>query len=47
MIGTMNCVYETPCGWCSKWDKRCDKEIAHTTVNTDEPTKINKATCDH
>ena len=27
MIGTMNCVYETPCGWCSKWDKECNKEI--------------------
>ena len=28
MIGTVNCVYETPCGWCSKWDKECDKKIA-------------------
>ena len=18
------CPYETPCGWCSKWDKKCD-----------------------
>lgn len=27
MIGTANCVYETPCGWCSKWDKKCDKRI--------------------
>lgn len=27
MIGTVNCVYETPCGWCSKWDKKCDKKI--------------------
>ena len=27
MIGTTNCVYETPCGWCSKWDKKCDKKI--------------------
>lgn len=27
MMGTFNCVYETPCGWCSKWDKRCDKKI--------------------
>lgn len=26
MIGTINCVYETPCGWCSKWDKKCDKK---------------------
>lgn len=29
MIGTVNCIYETPCGWCSKWDKECDKKI-HT-----------------
>lgn len=27
MIGTINCVYETACGWCSKWDKKCDKKI--------------------
>ena len=18
------CIYETPCGWCTKWDKECD-----------------------
>ena len=27
MMGTMNCTYETPCGWCTKWDKKCDKKI--------------------
>lgn len=27
MIGSINCVYETPCGWCSKWDKKCDSKI--------------------
>lgn len=27
MIGTIDCVYETPCGWCSKWDKKCDKKL--------------------
>ena len=21
------CPYETPCGWCAKWDKKCDKKI--------------------
>ena len=26
MMGTINCVYETHCGWCSKWDKKCDKK---------------------
>ena len=24
---TRQCVYETPCGWCTKWDKKCDKKI--------------------
>ena len=28
MMGTIDCVYETPCGWCSKWDKKCDRKIA-------------------
>ena len=21
------CPYETPCGWCTKWDKECDKKM--------------------
>lgn len=24
---TMQCTYKTPCGWCAKWDKKCDKKI--------------------
>lgn len=24
---TIICPYETPCGWCTKWDKKCDKKI--------------------
>ena len=27
MFGTINCIYETPYGWCSKWDKKCDNKI--------------------
>lgn len=23
MMGTMFCQYETPCGWCAKFDKEC------------------------
>ena len=23
------CPYETPCGWCTKWDKKCDNKIGH------------------
>lgn len=30
MMGTINCVYETPCSWCSKWDKKCDCKIGNT-----------------
>ena len=25
------CPYETPCGWCSKWDKKCDTKIGNTS----------------
>lgn len=30
-IGTVTyiCPYETPCGWCTKWDKKCDKKISY------------------
>ena len=31
MIGSINCIYETPCGWCSKWDKECDRKIGAAT----------------
>ena len=27
MMGTIDCVYETPCHWCSKWDKKCGHKI--------------------
>ena len=30
MMGTINCIYETPCGWCTKWDKKCDRKIGCT-----------------
>lgn len=41
MIGTINCVYETPCGWCSKWNKKCDTNIPSypSDVNTKYITK--------
>lgn len=22
----ISCTYETPCGWCTKWDKKCDQK---------------------
>jgi hypothetical protein len=26
------CSYETPCGWCTKWDKKCDEKIGETSA---------------
>ena len=37
MIGTINCVYETPCGWCSKWDKKCDKKMHSESYRINNP----------
>ena len=28
---TMQCTYSTPCGWCTKWDKKCDRKIGCDT----------------
>jgi hypothetical protein len=30
------CTYETPCGWCTKWDKECDRKIDKAKKYTDE-----------
>lgn len=27
------CTYETPCGWCTKWDKKCDRKIGYSKDN--------------
>lgn len=42
MIGTINCVYETPCGWCSKWDKKCDRKMPEKN-NSSIEDDINKS----
>lgn len=26
---TTQCTFVTPCGWCSKWDKKCNKKIGY------------------
>lgn len=31
----ITCTYITPCGWCTKWDKKCDKKIGHDTTLND------------
>lgn len=47
MIGTVNCVYETPCGWCSKWDKECDKKTHTKPIDESLINKICKSKEDH
>lgn len=32
-----SCTYSTPCGWCVKWDKKCDKK----PYNCEPSVKIN------
>ena len=27
------CCYITPCGWCAKWDKKCNKKIGSDIEN--------------
>ena len=43
MMETMNCIYETPCGWCTKWDKKCDCKIGEQPryQNEQEQTSCN------
>lgn len=40
---TMQCIYSTPCGWCAKWDKKCDKKIGGcpTVDSTNKTPKSN------
>lgn len=37
---TMQCAYSTPCGWCAKWDKKCDKKIGPPAQTYDYPKEI-------
>lgn len=39
---TMQCIYSTPCGYCIKWDKKCDKKIGCGT-NHDVPKRKDPA----
>ena len=35
MLGTLEyCTYQTPCGWCYKFDKKCDKKIGSVQYDT-------------
>ena len=42
---TMQCIYSTPCGWCTKWEKRCDKKIGGG--NDTEPRKKKDAALEY
>ena len=37
---TMQCTYSTPCGWCAKWDKKCDKKIGGESPSLPTPETI-------
>lgn len=43
MIGSINCVYETPCGYCSKFDKKCNKSC--NTSGYKDKTKEDEIKC--
>lgn len=47
MMGTFNCIYETPCGWCTKWDKKCDKKIPIDNSLLKDFVKKGYIECDH
>lgn len=34
------CTYSTPCGYCTKWDKKCDKKIG---CNNNRPHNAQKS----
>ena len=40
---TMKCTYETPCGWCTKWDKKCDKKIGNDQSSKEKYGKLVKS----
>ena len=37
---TGTCQYSTMCGWCSKWDKKCDRKIG---CGNEKPSRELKA----
>lgn len=40
LSATSNCTYSTPCGWCTKWDKECDRKIGCNVSNIIEHKKF-------
>lgn len=44
MIGTFKCIYETPCGWCTKWDKKCNQKCEIEKKYTIDKSTISEHT---
>ena len=42
MMGTINCIYETPCGWCTKFDEPCEV-CKIKSINKPQKPKTNPA----
>ena len=32
MDKTTECKYILPCGWCERWDKKCDLKVGKATI---------------
>lgn len=39
------CPYETPCHWCSKWDKKCDNKISGCNSSSQHISKEKRLVC--
>lgn len=40
----IDCNYITPCGWCEKWDKKCDLKVKEENKNV-KPVIQDKNKC--
>ena len=44
MDKTTECNYITPCGWCEKWNKKCDLKVEEENKNV-KPVIQDKNKC--
>ncbi|MGN0245743.1 MAG: hypothetical protein ACI4DK_07240 [Lachnospiraceae bacterium] len=44
MMGTFECIYETPCHWCTKWDKKCNRKIGKDNFTGEDKKLFNYLT---
>lgn len=40
---TGTCQYSTMCGWCTKWDKKCDRKIG---CDNEKQSRESEPTCE-